>query len=120
MLDPKLDTLLLVAEKRNFTRAAQALSLTQPAVSHHISQLEQELGVRLFVRGNGDLMLTPEGETVLRYVRRMKALEKKMAEELQEAGRRLTRLRIGSPTRRRAALWQRYWPVTPMKTPVSP
>ena len=85
----------LVAEKRNFTRAAQALSLTQPAVSHHISQLEQELGVRLFVRGNGDLMLTPEGETVLRYVRRMKALEKKMAEELQEAGRRLTRLRIG-------------------------
>ena len=95
MLDPKLDTLLLVVEKRNFTRAAQALSLTQPAVSHHISQLEQELGVRLFVRGNGDLMLTPEGETVLRYVRRMKALEKKMAEELQEAGRRLTRLRIG-------------------------
>lgn len=95
MLDPKLDTLLLVAEKRNFTRAAQALSLTQPAVSHHISQLEQELGVRLFVRGNGDLMLTPEGETVLRYVRRMKTLEKKMAEELQEAGRRLTRLRIG-------------------------
>lgn len=95
MLDPKLDMLLLVAEKRNFTRAAQALSLTQPAVSHHISQLEQELGVRLFVRGNGDLMLTPEGETVLRYVRRMKALEKKMAEELQEAGRRLTRLRIG-------------------------
>lgn len=95
MLDPKLDTLLLVAEKRNFTRAAQALSLTQPAVSHHISQLEQELGVRLFVRGNGDLILTPEGETVLRYVRRMKALEKKMAEELQEAGRRLTRLRIG-------------------------
>lgn len=95
MLDPKLDTLLLVAEKRNFTRAAQALSLTQPAVSHHISQLEQELGVRLFVRGNGDLMLTPEGETVLRYVRRMKALEKKMAEELQEAGRRLTQLRIG-------------------------
>ena len=61
MLDPKLDTLLLVAEKKNFTRAAQALSLTQPAVSHHISQLEQELGVRLFVRGNGDLMLTPEG-----------------------------------------------------------
>ena len=95
MLDPKLDTLLLVAEKKNFTRAAQALSLTQPAVSHHISQLEQELGVRLFVRGNGDLMLTPEGETVLRYVRRMKALEKKMAEELQEAGRRLTRLRSG-------------------------
>lgn len=108
MLDPKLDTLLLVAEKRNFTRAAQALSLTQPAVSHHISQLEQELGVRLFVRGNGDLMLTPEGETVLRYVRRMKALEKKMAEELQEADGVSPGCASASPTRRRAALWQRY------------
>ena len=43
----KLDTLLLVAEKRNFTRAAQALSLTQPAVSHHISQLEEEFGVEI-------------------------------------------------------------------------
>ena len=119
MLDPKLDTLLLVAEKKSFTRAAQALSLTQPAVSHHISQLEQELGVRLFVRGNGDLMLTPEGETVLRYVRRMTARRR-----WQRNCRRRDGVSPGcasaSPTRRRAALWQRYWPVTPMKTPVSP
>ena len=60
MIDPKLDTLLLVAEKKNFTRAAQVLSLTQPAVSHHISQLEQELGVRLFVRGNRAAVCAPD------------------------------------------------------------
>ena len=40
MIDSKFETLLAVAEFKNFTRAAEALSLTQPAVSHHISQLE--------------------------------------------------------------------------------
>ena len=41
MLDSKLETLLTVVEQQNFTRAAQALSMTQPAVSHHIKQLEE-------------------------------------------------------------------------------
>ena len=41
MLDVKLLTLLTVAEEKYFTKAAQKLSLTQPAVSHHISMLEE-------------------------------------------------------------------------------
>ena len=45
MLSVKMETLLCVAEHKNFTRAAEELSLTQPAVSHHIKELEQELGV---------------------------------------------------------------------------
>ena len=49
MLSVKMETLLCVAEHKNFTRAAEELSLTQPAVSHHIKELEQELGVPLTV-----------------------------------------------------------------------
>ena len=64
MLGSKIETLLAVAEFQNFTKAAASLSLTQPAVSHHINQLEEELGVTLFIRGKGSLMLTPEGEIV--------------------------------------------------------
>ena len=45
MLGSKIETLLAVAEFQNFTKAAASLSLTQPAVSHHINQLEEELGV---------------------------------------------------------------------------
>ena len=41
MLNPKLGTLLTAAELGSFTRAANALSLTQPAVSHHIKELEK-------------------------------------------------------------------------------
>ena len=41
MLGSKIETLLAVAEFQNFTKAAASLSLTQPAVSHHINQLEE-------------------------------------------------------------------------------
>ena len=51
MLDAKVDTLLAVTETLNYTKAAQVLSLTQPAVSQHIRQLESEYGVQIFRRG---------------------------------------------------------------------
>ena len=61
MLSVKMETLLCVAEHKNFTRAAEELSLTQPAVSHHIKELEQELGVDLFDRVGRRLRLSQAG-----------------------------------------------------------
>ena len=95
MLSVKLKTLLAVVEYRNFTKAAQQLSLTQPAVSHHISQLEQELGVPLFVRGKGGLKLTEEGNIVAQYARRMAALYERLQSDLAAAEKQVTRLKIG-------------------------
>lgn len=95
MLDQKLKTLLAVAEQRNFTKAAETLALTQPAVSHHISALEHDMGVRIFVRGKGELKLTPEGEIVLKYAKRMNAMNGKLRSELACAERRLSKIRIG-------------------------
>ena len=95
MLDDKLATLLAVAQTKNFTKAAEQLGLTQPAVSHHITQLEREYGAKLFVRGKGDFRPTPEGETVIRYARRLKALHEKLIQELADDTRRMTKLRIG-------------------------
>ena len=95
MLDPKLNTLLTVAETGNFTRAAQLLSLTQPAVSHHIALLEAELGTALVVRCRGRAQLTREGEIVAKYARRMKGLFEKMQEELDGAEGKLARIRVG-------------------------
>jgi DNA-binding transcriptional LysR family regulator len=95
MLGAKMETLLAVAEFRSFTKAAEKLSLTQPAVSHHISQLEEELGAILFLRGRGGMRLTPEGEIAVRYARRFKALETKLHYELANTAKNLTNLRIG-------------------------
>ncbi|PWM65328.1 MAG: LysR family transcriptional regulator [Clostridiales bacterium] len=95
MLSVKLNTLLTVAEQQNFTKAAEQLSLTQPAVSHHISQLEEEFGVSLFIRGKSGLKLTQEGETVVRCARRMSALYEKLLTDLANIDKQITKLRVG-------------------------
>lgn len=56
-----LTTFLHVASTGSLTAAAQELSLTQPAVSHHIRTLEEDLGVRLFIRHKKGMRLTAEG-----------------------------------------------------------
>lgn len=63
-----------VARDGNFTRAAESMDLTQPAVSTRISLLENELGGQLFERRGRTLLLTPLGERFLPYARRMIAL----------------------------------------------
>jgi DNA-binding transcriptional LysR family regulator len=95
MLGIKMKTLLAVVEQGSFTRAAEALSLTQPAVSHHISQLEDELGVPLFVRDRGRLKLTPEGEIAVKYAKRLTAIYGNLLSELQYAQNHVTQLKVG-------------------------
>jgi DNA-binding transcriptional LysR family regulator len=62
-----LRTFLEVARLRHFGQAAEALHLTQAAVSARIKLLESTLGVRLFDRIKRDIRLTPEGNRLLRY-----------------------------------------------------
>ena len=95
MFSSKLKTLLAVAEYQNFTRAAAALSLTQPAVSHHISQLEEEFGVSLFVRKKNGLSLTPEGEIVVHYAQRVAALYNRLQRDLSASEKLPAKLCVG-------------------------
>ncbi|HVC51417.1 MAG TPA: transcriptional regulator GcvA [Stellaceae bacterium] len=57
------------ARRLSFTRAAEELSVTQAAISHHIKVLEEDLGFRLFRRINNTLILTEKGEAYLPSVR---------------------------------------------------
>ena len=95
MVDPKIESLLTVAKYGNFTRAAEVLSLTQPAVSHHIKQLENELGITIFSRKKGDLKLTSAGEIVVKYALRINAVYDRMKEVLSDRENNIERLRIG-------------------------
>jgi len=95
MLDVKAETLMMVAETGNYTAAARKLNLTQPAVSHHIQQLEKELNAKLFVHSHGGMKLTPEGEIAVKCARRMKALYVNMHTEIADAEKHQTKVRIG-------------------------
>ena len=83
MLGSKMNTFLMVSEYLNFTKAAENLNMTQPAVSQQIKLLEEEVGVKLFIRNKNGLILTQQGEIVLKYARRQKALYEKMLLSLQ-------------------------------------
>lgn len=95
MLDAKLETLLVVAEEKSFTKAAEILSLTQPAVSNHILHLEKEIGVKIFFRNRGEIKITPEGEIVIKYAKRIKNLYNRMFDKISEFDRQITKLRVG-------------------------
>ena len=95
MLDPKLETFITVAELKNFTKAAQALNLTQPAVSNHINQLEKEYNTKLFMRKKKDFTLTNEGKIALTYARRLKALHDKMIQKIADVQTSSSHIKIG-------------------------
>jgi DNA-binding transcriptional LysR family regulator len=73
-----------VASERSFSRAAERLYRTQPAVSLAVQRLEAELGERLIDRGGRDLLLTDAGRLVLDYARRFENLKAEMENALAE------------------------------------
>lgn len=75
MLDPDLlKTFVALSEQRSFTRAATQLNRTQSAVSMQLKRLEARLGTPLFLRTTAQVALTPSGEALLGYARRLLAL----------------------------------------------
>ena len=64
MQDFRVETFLTVCRTMNYTRAAKALNITQPAVSQHIAHLEKAYGARLFDYRGKRLTLTEAGELV--------------------------------------------------------
>ena len=80
----QLETFLAVVEERSFSRAAQRLLRTQPAVSQVIRKLEEELGEPLFERALRDGSLTAAGEVLRDYAQRMVGLRAEAASAVRE------------------------------------
>lgn len=79
IMNNNLRVFLAVAEKKSFTAAAQALYISQPAVSRAVKALEEELSLKLFHRDKRQgLLLTDAGENVLALAHRMADLENRM------------------------------------------
>ena len=68
MIDAKLDTLITLLEEKNYTKAANRLFITQPAVTHHIKMLEKEYDIVLF-KNSKTLELTPSGKLLYEYAK---------------------------------------------------
>lgn len=92
----QLECFLEVANCLNFSRAAQRLNITQPAVSHQINALENELGVTLFYRTSKSVRLTQEGFVFTQYAGEIQRLSKISKSRMKEARQDTpTRLVVG-------------------------
>jgi len=67
VFDFRLKVFYTVARKLSFTKAASELFITQPAVTKHIREMEQQLGIALFKRNGNSISITPSGEILLKY-----------------------------------------------------
>ena len=96
MID-KLEFFIALAKEQHFGRAAEQLGITQPTLSAAIKQLEEVLGVMLVKRGSRFQGLTPEGEQVLVWARRITGDARTMSEEMRAARHGLSgRIRIAA------------------------
>lgn len=91
---------LTLAEHRHFGKAAAALHIAQPSLSQQIRVLEEELGTVLFDRSRRHVALTPDGDALIPYARRLVALAHDARQELADRSElRRGRIRLGvTPT----------------------
>ncbi|MEK3889295.1 LysR family transcriptional regulator [Bacillus sp. FSL K6-3431] len=77
-MDQQLLVFITVVEKQNFSRAAEELHMTQPAVSQYIQGFEREIGTRLLERSNKYVRLNKAGEIVYHHAKEILGLYTKM------------------------------------------
>ena len=95
----QLEVFCKVADLRSFSRAAEAVSLTQPTASGHIKSLEDGFGLRLFDRLGRDVVLTEAGKILYEYAHQILALRQEAIQALQQfTGAMKGTLRLGGST----------------------
>ena len=92
----QLRCLIAVAEHLNFTEAAKRLHVVQSVVSHHVAELEKELGARLFTRDSQSVHLTTAGKMLLKDAVRIVATADEAAKKIRDSATGVVgRLNIG-------------------------
>jgi len=87
LLSPQLEAFMMVAKQKTVHAAATELHITQTAVTQRIRMLESRLGTTLFIRTRRGMMLTPEGEALLRYCHATRELEGEALATIQGAAK---------------------------------
>ncbi len=89
-------TFIALAQIKNFTKTAQQLFVAQSTVTNRIRDLEEELGVSLFLRNHKQVDLTPSGLKFLDYAQRFIALETAALQDIQVSPVYATKIHIGT------------------------
>ncbi len=96
MNSESIRTFIMLSKLKNFTRTAERMYVAQSTVTNRIAELENETGQKLFVRKQGGVELTEEGQLFLSYAQRINELEESFVREVNSAARYEKQLRVGA------------------------
>lgn len=96
MLNYRLHTFKTLCQTGSYSKAAQILHITQPAVTSHIQHLESEYDIKLFIYKNKTLTLTAQGEKLLSYVTALEVSSNKIKQLLKETPNSIPSIRFGA------------------------
>ena len=92
----ELKTFIFLSKVKNFTLAAEQLFIAQSTVTNRISELEKEVGKKLFVRGAKNVTLTEAGEIFLRYAERILELQHASVDEISALSSHSRKFNVGA------------------------
>lgn len=92
----ELKTFIFLSKVKNFTLAAEQLFIAQSTVTNRISELEKEVGKKLFTRGSKTVKLTEAGEIFLRYAERILELQSTSIEEMNALSSHSRKFSVGA------------------------
>lgn len=96
MLDTKLITFLTLCNTKSFTKTAEKLHITQPAVSHHLKYLEDYYQTKLYTYKKRIFRLTKAGEVLYEYARTFSSDSERIREQLPLIASQSQKLRLGA------------------------
>lgn len=95
----KLEAFCNVVELKSFTRAAEAMFLSQPTISDHVRSLEEELGQKLLDRFGREVKVTPAGDLLYGYARKIIRIRSEAVQAVQQyGGKQVGRIIVGAST----------------------
>ncbi len=95
-MDSRLESFLVVCKHLSYTKAAEELCLTQPAVTQHMQFLEKQYQCKLFTYANKRLSLTKAGELLYKYAQHVKTSERSIAEKISELNQKKKSIRFAA------------------------
>jgi LysR family transcriptional regulator, transcriptional activator of the cysJI operon len=99
IFDFRLKVFYTVSQKLSFTKAAEALFVSQPAVTKHIKELEEQLGTSLFIRNGSNISLTPAGQILVKHTQHIFKTYETLQNELAQLNDAVSgNIRIGAST----------------------
>ena len=93
----ELEAFCYVVKKGSFSRAAQALYLTQPTISAHVASLERKLRVQLLVRTTKEVFLSDAGKLLYEYAEKILALRTEAVQAVESFAKEISYTQLELP-----------------------